>query len=450
MLENKPKSLRESIKKSTRHRTVPIPTTIEKLKDYKTLIIFKMSASPFWYFRFYNDGKVIKKSTQTSDKASAITIAKTCYHDFKGSFIQSLSESDPHQFRLAQIRSIPQTRLSEFALCAQSYLKEVKIRVDRGELSALKLKFEEARIRQDFLPFFGHFRLKEINYRVITAYINQLSTPARPLKIGTLKVHLSHIRTTLTHAHRMELISSMPAFPTLRRIDSPRPWFNPEEFQALCEAARDYSGQVFMKVSTKGEQLRNIKITLELLDLIQFMTKTFIRPTDIRVLKHKHITIVRNNQPYLRLSHPATKSHGSPVVSMPSAVSVYDGIVARQQAIGFGNPEDYVFQPEHENRDYAMRSLQRQFDQALLKSGLKKDPRGENRSLYSLRHTSIMFRLIYGDGLSPMLLARNARTSVEMVDRFYGKHLGPEMNVAALHRGSEDGIDLARINHITG
>ena len=43
-----------------------------------------------------------------------------------------------------------------------------------------------------------------------------------------------------------------------------------------------------------------------------------------------------------------------------------------------------------------------------------------------------MYRLLYGEGLDLLTLARNARTSVEMIDRFYASHLEGEMNIAAI------------------
>jgi hypothetical protein len=57
---------------------------------------------------------------------------------------------------------------------------------------------------------------------------------------------------------------------------------------------------------------------------------------------------------------------------------------------------------------------------------------GDARTIYSLRHTAIMYRLIFGVGINTLMLARNARTSVEMIDRFYAKPLTGEMNVAML------------------
>jgi hypothetical protein len=43
-----------------------------------------------------------------------------------------------------------------------------------------------------------------------------------------------------------------------------------------------------------------------------------------------------------------------------------------------------------------------------------------------------MFRLTKGDKIDSLTLAKNARTSVEMLERFYAKHLTPEMNVDKL------------------
>lgn len=54
------------------------------------------------------------------------------------------------------------------------------------------------------------------------------------------------------------------------------------------------------------------------------------------------------------------------------------------------------------------------------------------RSLYSLRHTCIMYRLLYGEGLNLLTLARNARTSTEMIECFYASHLEGEMNTEIL------------------
>jgi hypothetical protein len=62
------------------------------------------------------------------------------------------------------------------------------------------------------------------------------------------------------------------------------------------------------------------------------------------------------------------------------------------------------------------------FAEIVKESGLE-ERTGKNITLYSLRHTAIMLRLIKGDQIDLVSLARNARTSAEMIDKFYAAHL---------------------------
>jgi hypothetical protein len=57
---------------------------------------------------------------------------------------------------------------------------------------------------------------------------------------------------------------------------------------------------------------------------------------------------------------------------------------------------------------------------------------GMSRTLYSLRHTAITLRLLYGGKIDLLTLARNARTSVEMIEKFYSSNLSAEMNIDLL------------------
>lgn len=138
---------------------------------------------------------------------------------------------------------------------------------------------------------------------------------------------------------------------------------------------------------------------------------------------------------YLRLRIPPTKGHSDPITTMERAVGVYERICQhQQQTLGRCGPDDYVFLPQYgaDQRDYALKQLQRQFDVLLEVAGLRTGVDGESRSLYSLRHTSIMYRLIFGESINTLVLARNARTSPEMIDRFYARPLSGEMNVDML------------------
>ncbi|MEY2680982.1 MAG: hypothetical protein RL661_1213, partial [Pseudomonadota bacterium] len=83
-------------------------------------------------------------------------------------------------------------------------------------------------------------------------------------------------------------------------------------------------------------------------------------------------------------------------------------------------------------RDYALQQLQRQFDIVLAELGLAQGAKGAERTIYSLRHTCIMYRLMYGEKVDVITLARNARTSPEMIDRFYASQLKAEDNIEML------------------
>jgi len=88
--------------------------------------------------------------------------------------------------------------------------------------------------------------------------------------------------------------------------------------------------------------------------------------------------------------------------------------------------------PQLKNRDHALAVLNFFFHWVLEKAGLEKGPLGQSRTLYCLRHTAITLRLLYGQGIDMLTLARNARTSVNMVERFYASVLSGEMNVGLL------------------
>lgn len=59
---------------------------------------------------------------------------------------------------------------------------------------------------------------------------------------------------------------------------------------------------------------------------------------------------------------------------------------------------------------------------------------GQTRTLYSLGHSAITFRQLYGRNVDLLTLSRNARTSVEMVGRFYSSNLSAEMNIEQLQK----------------
>jgi hypothetical protein len=71
------------------------------------------------------------------------------------------------------------------------------------------------------------------------------------------------------------------------------------------------------------------------------------------------------------------------------------------------------------------------FNRIMSKSKLKLDRDGNPRTAYSLRHTYICMRLMEGAGIYQ--IAKNCRTSVEMIERFYAAHIKNTLDAAAIN-----------------
>jgi hypothetical protein len=256
----------------------------------------------------------------------------------------------------------------------------------------------------------------------------------------------------LVHAARKNWIHHVPEFPKVGTEDRPRGWFTVKEYRALLRVSKKLVGHTLERIRTKtddgdpqyhyikkgekrsGTKTKSVIITHDLHELIVFMVNSYLRPTDVKNIQIKHVDVVKGEYSYLRLNLPPSKGHKYPITTMPWAVKVFERILARNRTIGRGGPEDYLFMPSQgpKSRDNALKLLQRQFDALLDLTNLKTSPAGDPRTIYSLRHSSIMFRLLYGAGIDTLKLARNARTSPEMIDRFYAAPLMGEMAVAEL------------------
>lgn len=335
----------------------------------------------------------------------------------------------------------------KFGSLVSKILESEQSRVARGELSAKALRITEYRLEKFVLPFFSQILVADIQLDHLQKFIDSLAAE----NLGGISIgqYLVIVRKVLKYAHSMQLINKLPSFPSVRSKRVSRGAFTLQEYQVLLKASwqlrdQDYANHRHnIKLRTEGLDINDLIMVKDMRRLIGFMVNSFVRPSDIRLMQHKHIEIINRDQKYLRLSLPETKSHDKPIVTMRSAVSIYDRILRDAKNSGFGRPNDYVFLPFITNRDYALRIMGFLFNWLLASTGLKRGPHGTGRTLYSLRHTSITFRLLYGQGIDLLTLARNARTSVEMIERHYASTLNGEMNVALIQSKRKKKSDVA-------
>ena len=430
-----------------RHRTVPIRNTITHIPGYpRKLVIFMIPASSYWWVRYYFGERIFKRTTKTDIKRDAIEAAKRFYDDVNLR-VRAGEEPLPKGVNAAEVMTF--SKMTTILMDAE------KAKVDRKQLSLITYDNMQYRYNKTILPFLGQKDIATIQYPILDEFLKHLSSQAIPLSVSTISSYMGLVRKVLQHAARYSYVKHVPEFPKVGVEDKPRGYFQVQEYEALYKAAKKIAGKkVEWRKHTTGEGsyfcepkmrlepgdklIRNIEMTWDFADLIVFMVNSYIRPTDIKNMQYQHVDVVKTEgREYLRLRLPPSKGHSFPITTMPYAVKVFERLCRRRKPKDANDdfkimPNEYVFLPEIKNRDYALKQLQRQFEVLLEMTGLSAKGSDENRTLYSLRHTSIMYRLMFGDGIDTLTLARNARTSPEMIDRFYAAPLQGEMNIEKL------------------
>ena len=320
------------------------------------------------------------------------------------------------------------------SLADKAFKREIQKHI-AGDITKQTLGMFKSRLRAMLLPYFGGFMVANIRYEDIAGFINYLYE--HDIKPVTIKQYLGLLRRILMLALESELILKIPLFPKIKAKSIPRGSFTCGEYRKILSASRLIaSNDDYIKISHRstsgGAYIKRDTVPQEMTWLIQFMVNSFVRPVDIKLIQHKHIESIVGSNIYLRLNLPKTKGHSGQIVTLRSAKFIYDRLKRYQMARGYGTPNDYLFLPEAKDRQGAIQLISNHFRKILSSSGLSKGQEGQTRTLYSLRHTAITFRLLYGKGIDLLTLARNARTSVEMIERFYSSNLTAEMNIEML------------------
>lgn len=319
----------------------------------------------------------------------------------------------------------------------------LKIAIDKeeqkkklGEITPQTFNMFCSRINSNISKYFDSYLIADITSKEILGFIEFLSI--QKIKGITIKQYLGLLKRILTIAVLEGWLEGLPVFPKVRGKSTPRASLSIREYWEVLRTAKQLSAlsmadkKITHRNTANGLYIKDGPIPYEMVWLIGFMTNTFLRPVDIKLLQHKHIQIVDGKNFYLRINLPETKRHTGQVISLRAAVGIYKRLLNYQVKLGYGKSDDFVFFPFLENRETAIQAISYLFGRVLRKSNLEKSGDGQARSLYSLRHTAITFRLIYGQGIDLLTLARNARTSVEMIEKFYSSNLKAEMNVALL------------------
>jgi integrase len=192
---------------------------------------------------------------------------------------------------------------------------------------------------------------------------------------------------------------------------SHRAWFSPEEYKRLYQATRERARNP-KKERWRGE-------CEQFHDYVLFMVNTGLRPDEAGQLQYRDVSVVFDgdtDERILEIEVRGKRGVGY-CKSMPGAVVPFQRLQKRNNS----KPADLIFG-----------AVQRElFNTILDELDLKKDREGNARTAYSLRHTYICMRLM--EGADIYQIAKNCRTSVEMIEKYYASHIKNTLDAAAIN-----------------
>ena len=157
---------------------------------------------------------------------------------------------------------------------------------------------------------------------------------------------------------------------------------------------------------------------------------TFLRPSEWKFLQNKHIQFHHDPDDHeqLLISVPNPKTMKAKGLSISTSTEIAADLYRTKILKRHDGKNDYLFFNDIRNREqYATDRISRMFRVVCQHAELDTDRFGQKHTTYSLRHSALCFQILKTKGEGLFALAKNARTSVEMLEKFYLSHLSAQM-----------------------
>lgn len=363
------------------------------------LHLYKRPNSRYWQCSTYLAGKNWRQSTQQETYVQAKEFAEDWYLDLRG-----------------KQRSGAIKQGKTFKAAADVFLNEYEV-ITQGQRSPEYVQLHRDKLRVYLIPFFGPMVLSDITPGKVQEYrLERIQNPlkGKPPARKTLAQELVTLRqvlkTGLRHGWLQFVPDFSPPYKTSGKV-SHRAWFSPDEYRRLYEATR--------KRAHKPLNNRWRWASEQLHDYVLFMANTGIRPDEAAGLQFRDVAVVKDastGEIILEIEVRGKRGVGY-CKSTTGAVRPFRRLRKRNNP----QPSDLVFPGNH-------REL---FNAILNELNLKLDRDGNRRTAYSLRHSYICFRLM--EGADIYQIAKNCRTSVEMIEKHYAAHIKTTLDAAAIN-----------------
>jgi integrase len=361
--------------------------------------IYKRPRSRFWQCATFLAGRNWRESTKQETLALAKEFAEDWYLSLRGKSRAGLL-----------------TAGKTFRFVAQQFLREYQV-LTEGQRSPKWVAQVEETLDRHLLPYFGSMLVSEITagkvqeYRIHRAQNGYRGKPPARNTIANEMIPLRQVlKTAKRHGWLEHVPDVSPPFKASAKV-SHRAWFSPQEYRAFYEATRERAR------NPKKERWRWQSEQVH--DYVLFMANTGLRPDEAARLEHRDVKVVRDGatgETILEIEVRGKRGVGH-CKSTAGAVRPFMRLQQRNRAA----PTDRIFPKNH-------RAL---FNAVLEELGMRRDRDGNLRSAYSLRHTYICLRLM--EGADIYQIAKNCRTSVEMIQKHYAAHLKDTIDAAAVN-----------------
>jgi integrase len=389
--------------------------------------IYKRPNSSLWQCSTYFAGKNRRTSTKEESLSKAKEIAEDWYLQLRG------------KARAGEIKSE-----KTFREVSEHYLHEYDIMTE-GQRNKQYVEGQHWRCRVHLLPFFGNLGISEITAGKIQEYRihrhkEAMAKRNKPPAHSTLHQEIVTLRQVLKTALRHGWLDRLPDFSAPYRSSgkiSHRAWFSSDEYQQLYKATRNRA---------KEPKKRGFKWEAEQLhDYVLFAVNTGLRPDEAWRLQFRDVTIVHDDdldKTILEIEVRGKRGVGY-CKSMPGAVlpfkrlrsrlrpaRIYGANAPTQSSETSAVPNGQWRTPEPS--DLIFPKWQRELFKTILdEEELRFDREGQPRTAYSLRHTYICMRLMQGADIYQ--IAKNCRTSVEMIEKYYASHIKTSLDAVAIN-----------------
>lgn len=357
---------------------------------YPRLTLDLRTDSRFYQARTFIDGRQRGKSTGVTELSSAFKLAAEWYQKLLRA---SASEGFRHPVKWG-IGAHP-----TMGEVLRDYLTEIDVR-----------RRPDALMRWGPIQHFWRpIVVSEIDTQTFKAFY-RWRRQRGAITPNTLHKDVVLVRQLLKHAMLQGYVTGIPPIPDVGTIrNNPRPWLTPNEWRHLCAVSEQ-------RLRAAKHNPRLLRQRQDLDDFMRFMVASMCRVDESLTLRFSNCRFEHSDGQDVLIAQVIGKRGTRTIVAIEQATII---VLDRRTRV----EGDQVF-PEH-HRD-AFRELLKAAD-------LYTDAVGFTRNFKSLRATAISFRLLEPNA-NLLLIARNAGTSLAMIDQFYAKRLSAEMHLDELSK----------------